>query len=101
CPSGLQQHGDDFLFAISLPSSLSPLGGDGRGEGNLRERPKKFQLLRKSAKRPGEPTRPRAEGRIALLRIRTPIAAIVHVENAFVGRASGNVVSITPLPVIN
>ena len=49
--------------------------------------------------RPGQAAGPRAERRVALLRRRAAIVAVVRVEDAFVGRAAGHVVRVAAFAV--
>src|SRR6266576_2472423 len=65
------------------------------------ERAEEFQLFGKAEHRPGQPTRPGAEGRIALLAVGAAVFAIVDVEQAFVRDTAGNIVSIAVLAVID
>ena len=60
-----------------------------------------LELLRKTEQTPAESTHPRGEGRVALLRAGTSERAVVQIEDAFLGGASGLIVNVAPLPIIN
>src|SRR5436309_15760858 len=65
------------------------------------QRSEKFQLLRVSKYGPRQTAHPGAESRVALLRVRAAIAAIIEIENAFVRRAAANIVSVAAFAVID
>src|SRR4029453_976471 len=60
-----------------------------------------LELLREAEHRPGEPARPRAERRVALLAVRPAVAAVGHVEDRFVGHAAPHVVVVAPPAVVD
>ena len=60
-----------------------------------------LQLFRIAAQRPGQPARPGAERRVALLRTGAAIRAVVDVEDALLRRAAPQVVSVAALPIVN
>src|SRR2546422_5436029 len=62
---------------------------------------KEVQFLSKPENGPGQPAGPRSEWRVALLRIRAAITAVVQVENAFVRGAAVNIVGIALLAIEN
>ena len=72
-----------------------------RLERRVLQRHEKLELLRIPAKRPGQTTRPCAERRVTLLRIRAPVTAIVQVEDTLVRRATAHVVMIPAFTVVN
>src|SRR5207302_9644773 len=80
---------------------FSPGRGRGRLDLNRGKMGQELQLLRKTKNRPRQSARPGAERRVTLLRIRTAIMAVVHIENAFVRDTSPDVVSIAAFAVIN
>ena len=60
-----------------------------------------FQLFGKAEHRPGEPARPRAERRVALLRARASDAAVGRVEHALVHDPAADVVVIAIATVVD
>ena len=65
------------------------------------ERVEELQLLGEAAHRPGQPARPRAERRIALLRVRAAVVAVVDVEDALVRGAAAHVVGVAAFAVLD
>ena len=72
-----------------------------RLERRVLQRHEKLELLRISAKRPGQTTRPCTERRVTLLRIRAAVTTVVQVKNTLVRRAPTNVVMIPAFTVVN
>ena len=60
-----------------------------------------FELLGVAAHDPRQAARPGGEGRVALLRVRAAIGAVVHIEDALVRDAAAHVVGVAALAVID
>src|SRR5207244_13205648 len=71
------------------------------GTSESRTTAKKLQLLGKPENRPRQAARPGTKRRVTLLRIRTAILAVVHIENALVRHPAAHVVSIAAFAIVN
>src|ERR1035438_2181285 len=60
-----------------------------------------LQLFRVAQNCPRQAARPSAEGRIALLRVRTAITAVIEIEDALMGGAATRIVSVPALAVVD